>query len=389
MDGFRPPVLYTPDSVYHGQPVQQPPSTSYLASYPPQPSPYAPPNQHPGFPLGYHDWRTPAYLPPVGFSSGGQPPFCIRSQPLALARPTSHADPGIPPPVYEGLLPPPQLLGGPQPVQPLPPLPQELPPLQPEQPPLPPSVTPVAEILEEPGRRKRPSRIAVILRGIPGSGKSWAAKRIRDVEVEKGGSPPRIHSIDSYFMQEVEKEVADERGRKRKVQTEVYEHEPEMEAQYAADLLRAFRRSLIEKRHAIVVIDAPNLTAAELAEFWDAGHKAGYDVFVAEALCTDPDTCARRNIHGRSLSEVEEAARRKEPSPNMYPQLDLRGLEPGAGGRPADSAIREIDMELEAGGEAEAGPSGASSKRQRLGAKGPKLMGRRCRGGSGRRPQRG
>lgn len=38
-----------------------------------------------------------------------------------------------------------------------------------------------------------------------GSGKSYLAKLLRDMEVENGGTAPRIHSMDDYFMTEVEK----------------------------------------------------------------------------------------------------------------------------------------------------------------------------------------
>lgn len=38
-----------------------------------------------------------------------------------------------------------------------------------------------------------------------GSGKSYLAKMLRDLEVENGGDAPRIHSLDDYFMTEVEK----------------------------------------------------------------------------------------------------------------------------------------------------------------------------------------
>lgn len=38
-----------------------------------------------------------------------------------------------------------------------------------------------------------------------GSGKSYLAKMLRDLEVENGGDAPRIHSMDNYFMTEVEK----------------------------------------------------------------------------------------------------------------------------------------------------------------------------------------
>jgi len=40
----------------------------------------------------------------------------------------------------------------------------------------------------------------VILRGLPGSGKSYLAKKLRDTEVEEGGEPPRVHAIDDYFV---------------------------------------------------------------------------------------------------------------------------------------------------------------------------------------------
>jgi len=56
-----------------------------------------------------------------------------------------------------------------------------------------------------PGRTRRPARIAVILRGLPGSGKSRTGRTIRDIEVANGGEAPRVMSIDDYFL--VEKNV--------------------------------------------------------------------------------------------------------------------------------------------------------------------------------------
>ena len=49
-------------------------------------------------------------------------------------------------------------------------------------------------------RDHRPAKIAIILRGLPGSGKTHIAKKLRDVEVENGGEPPRIHALDDYFV---------------------------------------------------------------------------------------------------------------------------------------------------------------------------------------------
>jgi hypothetical protein len=67
-------------------------------------------------------------------------------------------------------------------------------------PPAPANVAPVESLLSGPGRAKRPKRIAVVLRGLPGSGKSHAARRLRDTELAAGAPAPRIHSIDDYFV---------------------------------------------------------------------------------------------------------------------------------------------------------------------------------------------
>lgn len=58
----------------------------------------------------------------------------------------------------------------------------------------------VDEILLKPGRLSRPKKVCVILRGPPGSGKSYVAKLIKEKELEMGGTNPRILSIDDYFL---------------------------------------------------------------------------------------------------------------------------------------------------------------------------------------------
>lgn len=58
----------------------------------------------------------------------------------------------------------------------------------------------VDEILLKPGRLTRPKKVCVILRGPPGSGKSYVAKLIKEKELEMDGTNPRILSIDDYFL---------------------------------------------------------------------------------------------------------------------------------------------------------------------------------------------
>jgi hypothetical protein len=49
-------------------------------------------------------------------------------------------------------------------------------------------------------------------------------------------------------------------------------------------------------------------------------------VYVAHAPESDPATCHARNIHGRSLEDVQKAAAAWEPLPPLFAQLDLKGL---------------------------------------------------------------
>ena len=82
-----------------------------------------------------------------------------------------------------------------------------------------------------PGRAQRPSFFVVLVRGIPGSGKSWLAQKLRSLEVEHGARPPRILSIDPYFLSEVEDDVATGAtgSAARSAPREEYRHDHEME----------------------------------------------------------------------------------------------------------------------------------------------------------------
>lgn len=118
-----------------------------------------------------------------------------------------------------------------------------------------PRVIDASHILKHPHRANRPDHIVIILRGLPGSGKSYLAKILRDLEVENGGTAPRIHSMDEYFMAEVEKVEENEgsrpsgsgsaRGRKSVVKKVMeYCYEPEMEEAYRSSMLKAFKKTL-------------------------------------------------------------------------------------------------------------------------------------------------
>lgn len=63
-----------------------------------------------------------------------------------------------------------------------------------------PEIIDISKLLLPPGHSQRPRRVLLVLRGLPGSGKSMVAKQIRELELQHGGTAPRIHALDDYFM---------------------------------------------------------------------------------------------------------------------------------------------------------------------------------------------
>lgn len=118
-----------------------------------------------------------------------------------------------------------------------------------------PKVIDASQLFKPPHRASRPDHFVIILRGLPGSGKSYLAKMLRDIEVENGGDTPRIHSMDDYFMTEVEKIEENDASKlsssvwsTKPVIKKVMEYcyEPEMEEAYRTSMLKAFKRTLEE-----------------------------------------------------------------------------------------------------------------------------------------------
>ncbi|XP_029351945.1 YLP motif-containing protein 1 isoform X2 [Echeneis naucrates] len=216
---------------------------------------------------------------------------------------------------------------------PLPPPPQPPPRVEKK-----PEIKNIDDILKPPGRLSRPERIVIIMRGLPGSGKSHVAKLIRDKEVDCGGAPPRVLVLDDYFMTEVEKVEKDpDTGRRVKTKVLEYEYEPEMEDTYRSSMLKTFKKTLDDGFFPFIILDTINDRVKHFDQFWSAAKTKGFEVYLAE-ITADTQTCAKRNVHGRTLKDIMKMSNNWEPSPRHMVRLDVRSLL-------QDAAIEEVEME--------------------------------------------
>ncbi|XP_021285654.1 YLP motif-containing protein 1 isoform X2 [Herrania umbratica] len=231
-----------------------------------------------------------------------------------------------------------------------------------------PKIVNASELFKMPHRASRPDHIVIILRGLPGSGKSYLAKMLRDLEVQNGGDAPRIHSMDDYFMTEVEKDEdtdskssSSARSKKTMKKTVMeYCYEPEMEEAYRESMLKAFKRTLEDGIFSFVIVDDRNLRVADFAQFWAIGKRSGYEVYVLEATYKDPVGCAARNVHGFTLDDIQQMAGQWEEAPSLYLHLDIKSLFHGDDLK--ESGIQEVDMDME-DGDREEGLSGQQEQK--------------------------
>ncbi|CAL7939449.1 unnamed protein product [Xylocopa violacea] len=200
-----------------------------------------------------------------------------------------------------------------------------------------PNYTMVDDLLCPPGRQNRPPKIAIILRGPPGSGKSFVAKLIKDKEVEQGGSAPRILSLDDYFLVEKEIETTDDNGKKITVKEMIYEYEEAMEQSYITSLVKAFKKNITDGFFNFIILDCINEKISDYEEMWSFAKTKGFKVYVCE-MEMDLQICLKRNIHNRTEDEINRIIDYFEPTPSYHQKLDVNSML-------QDQAIEEVHME--------------------------------------------
>lgn len=157
--------------------------------------------------------------------------------------------------------------------------------------------------------------MCIILRGLPGSGKTHHAKIIKDIETSYGGSAPRIQCLDDYYMIEKEVMVYDETvGRKVKRKVLEYEFDSEMEPTYMQSALRSFQKTLDRNLFRFIIVDNINVRVVDFKTYWDLAKAKGFEVYVFE-LQASTKMCAKRNVHNWKKSSLERMWRDFEPTP--------------------------------------------------------------------------
>uniref|UniRef100_A0A0C9QNT3 YLP motif-containing protein 1 n=2 Tax=Fopius arisanus TaxID=64838 RepID=A0A0C9QNT3_9HYME len=200
-----------------------------------------------------------------------------------------------------------------------------------------PNYTMVDDLLCCPGRQTRPPKIAIILRGPPGCGKSFVAKLIKDKELDQGGSAPRILSLDDYFLVEKDVETKDDNGKRVINKEMVYEYEEAMEPSYVTSLVKAFKKNITDGFFNFIILDAINEKISDYEELWSFAKTKGFKVYVCE-MDMDVAVCLKRNVHNRTEDEINRIIDYFEPTPSYHQKLDVSSLL-------QEDAIEEVQME--------------------------------------------
>ncbi|OQV15968.1 putative YLP motif-containing protein 1 [Hypsibius exemplaris] len=180
------------------------------------------------------------------------------------------------------------------------------------------SITPLDELVP---RAVKTKKLAFLLRGPPGSGKSWVARKIKELEPDT-----RILSMDDYFEVETDVDHVDSKGRHTSKKGTVYQYEEKQEAKYRQELEKLFRKKTEDSYCSCLVVDACNERLAYFMDMVMFGTRNGFEVFIGEMPGMKPYELERKSTHFRSASDIAEIVRNWEPTPSSLFRVDLKKL---------------------------------------------------------------
>lgn len=170
----------------------------------------------------------------------------------------------------------------------------------------------IKKVLYPQDRRSRPSKILIILRGSPGSGKSHLAQLIKRKEGQNGNvSDIRILSIDDYFLTEDDDEEECDQQSRTKVKQK-----------YLENIQRHLKKTINENLYNLIVIDAENCDLNYYNQFYQIGFTMGFSVYTIELYQT-AEICAKQCKRSSAVEDIPNAIEllNKNRIPNSHTLL--------------------------------------------------------------------
>lgn len=178
-------------------------------------------------------------------------------------------------------------------------------------------ITDIRELLEEPGRSKRPEKIMIVLRGVPGSGKTFLAWLIERKEIEMGNRAQfKLLSMDKYFERE---EYSEKCGEICKV----YEFDASKLEIYMGEVVKEVKEVTQKAEQKFIIVDADCCDLKFYNQIFDVAQANGYVGYAIE-LNPDLEICLKFNDHQRDPNEIAEKLKLMEnvQTPAAHTLLD-------------------------------------------------------------------
>ena len=84
-----------------------------------------------------------------------------------------------------------------------------------------------------------------------------------------------------------------------------YEYDSKMEETYRRSLIKLVRKSIDDRFYPFLIIDQNNEQISHFRDMADYAEMNQFQVYFVE-LNNDPQSCCQRNIHKRSLTDIEQ-----------------------------------------------------------------------------------